>query len=481
MTAPTLDQLRAQAHDAHRAAVRRRDAAARDTQAIIGVARGRPDGMLTRAEADRAAGLRQIREQARATVTETAAMAARLDELAAEEAGYVARSRQTYPSAQPVPETRIPGHDMAAIGYEARTYRKDTDPHGVGFLRDVLSNYLNRDPGATDRLTRHIAEERVERPGWEARAAGDTNTGNWAGLTVPQYLVDLVAPQISALRPFADAATVHYPLPASGMALDISRVTTGTSVALQTNELSAISATTADDTLLTVPVQTAAGMQNVSRQAVERGTGIDTAVMTDLLRKHATCIDSTLINQATTGVSALAQTVTYTSASPTAAEIWPYLMQGSSKVEQALMGVAPPTHVIMHTRRFNWLASQVSNSWPFIGNAPVPPQMGGMQLTTEYGPAVRAVLSNGTKVVVDNNVPVTAGAGTQDELYVVAGDESFWLAEDPNAPIQIRAEQPNLPQLGILLVVYSYFAYWTRYTNAVAKIVGTGTIAPPGF
>jgi hypothetical protein len=37
-----------------------------------------------------------------------------------------------------------------------------------------------------------------------------------------------------------------------------------------------VSETDADDTLLTVDVRTIAGQQDLSRQAIERGTGIDT-------------------------------------------------------------------------------------------------------------------------------------------------------------------------------------------------------------
>ena len=118
-------------------------------------------------------------------------------------------------------------------------------------------------------------------------------------------------------------------------------------------------------------------------------------------------------------MDAVAQTVTYTSASPTAAEAWPYIAQANSKLEQALEGVAYPTHAVMHSRRFNWFASLVSTSWPFIGSSAVAPQMGGMQPTNEYGPQVRAVLSNGLRVVVDDNVPTTVSAN-QDVIYVVA-------------------------------------------------------------
>lgn len=377
-----------------------------------------------------------------------------------------------------------PAYDrVARIGYESRTYRPDEDPHGKRFLLDVCQNFLHADPAASERLQRHMAEERVDRPGgWQERAAGDTTTGNWAGLTVPAYLTNLVADQIGALRPFADLCCVHVPLPPAGMQVNFSKVTTGTTVGLQSAELGTVTPTSIDDTVGQASVQTALGTQNVSRQAIERGTGIEDTTWRDLARKYATTLDSTLLTQATTGLSAVAQTVTYTSASPTGAEFYPYVYQASSKLEAALLGVAYPSHVVMHSRRWNWYAAQVGSTWPLVNAAGVPAQSGAFSLNMGQGgdpPQVRAVLASGLKVVVDNNVLINGSS--QDEVYVVAGGESMYLAEDPNAPLQIRAEQPNAAQLGVLLVLYSYFAYFTRYANPASKIVGTGTAAPTGF
>jgi hypothetical protein len=81
-------------------------------------------------------------------------------------------------------------------------------------------------------------------------------------------------------------------------------------------------------------------------------------------------------------------------------------------------------------------------------------------------------------VITDNNIPTTKGGGTEDEIYVTSSQECH-LWEDPNAPVFIRAEQPAAAQLGVLLVLYGYFAYtFGRYANSVGLIGGTGLIAP---
>jgi hypothetical protein len=372
-------------------------------------------------------------------------------------------------------EATKPAYDrVARVGAEARTYRPDQDPNGRQFLRDIAAQHLFNAPDAMERLARHHQEERVERGQYLERAAG---TGAFTGLVVPQYLTDLYAPATAALRPFADHCCNVHPLPESGMTVNISRVTTPASVALQASENTAVSETNLDDTLLTENVQTAAGQQTISRQAIERGTGIDDVTMNDLFRRYSSALDSTLINQATTGLSALAQVVTYTDGTPTATEAWPKIMNGVSNVEAALLAQATPTHVVMHSRRWNWFTSRVEAAWPFISVSGMPVNAGGEITSNSYG-AVRGRLANGLLVVVDNNIGTTLGAGTEDEIYIVPQQEMH-LWEDPNAPVFIRAEQPAAASLGVLFVVYGYFAYsFRRYTNAASKISGTGLIAP---
>lgn len=364
---------------------------------------------------------------------------------------------------------------VARIGQEARTYRKDQDPNGVQFLWDVTRNFLGSDIEARQRLERHHSEEKVERGQYLTRAVG---TGGFTGLVVPQYLTDMYAPAIAAMRPFADICNKHQ-LPPDGMTVNISRITTSTSVGLQATENTNVSEQDMDDTLLTENVQTAAGQQTLSRQSIERGTGVEDVTMSDLFKRYATSLDSTLINQATTGISALAVSTSYTDGTPTVAEMWPKLFSAQNDLEAAYLGQAMPSHFVMHPRRWNWMTSQVSSTWPSIGSSVTPVQAFGVSLTNQYGTAVRGVLSNGMLVTVDANIPINKGAGTnEDEIYCVAAEE-LHLWEDPNAPVFIRADQAKAASLGVLLVVYGYFAYSARrYTAGVQKIGGTGLITP---
>lgn len=395
-----------------------------------------------------------------------------LDELEAEqvrEDEIAALSARTTPAAN-----RGPAYDrVARVGADERTYRPDQDRRGAAFERDVAAAFMG-DYEAQSRLSRHMQEERVERGDQLERAAG---TGAFSGLVVPQYLTELYAPAAAARRPFADSCRRHD-LPSQGMTVNISRITTATSTALQAAENDAVSETNIDDTLLPVSVQTNAGQQTLSRQAIERGAGVEPVVLDDLFRRYSTTLDSTLLNQATNGLTNVATAVAYTDATPTAAELYPKVIEGLSGVEAALLDMATGDNIaVMHSRRWYWMQNAMGSTWPLITQPGIVAQTLGANYATVYGSGVRGVLPNGTPVIVDNNVGTTLGAGTEDEIYLVDRQECH-LWEDSDAPMYIRAEQPKLANLGVLMVVYGYFAYThARYAHA-RKIAGTGLIAP---
>ena len=409
----------------------------------------------------------------------------RVKKIEAEEAEFDARMSET-PGAANLPARGERGTASVQVGREARTYSKDTDPNGKMFFGDVINQFVSNDVRAADRLGRHIREEQVERSheGWVERSSSGVGTGAFSGLTVPQYLLDMVAPAIANMRPFADKANGH-PLPASGMSVNISRITTASTAALQSAELASVSFTDMDDTLLTIPVQTAAGQQLVSRQAIERGSGIEDVILQDLMKRYQTVIDSTLITQATTGLSAVANNTDLTAGQATATAMYPAIVGAVSQSATATRGYAKPDFCLMHPRRWYWLQSQLVSTWPAFGQPGVAPRnLGSANNTTYDSGNWDGVLPCGVGVIVDANVTTagTADSGTgEDEIYVGATSEVH-LWEDAGAPVFIRAEQPSVASLGVNLVVYGYFAYtMQRYTAAYQKLTGTGLVAPTGF
>ena len=357
---------------------------------------------------------------------------------------------------------------------EARTYTPQSE---VSFVKDAFAAKFGNDYAAQERLARHTREEEVERR--------DVGTGNFAGLVIPQYLVDLAAPLARAGRPTADFATNKMILPPAGMTLNISRMTTGTSTAVQAAENDAISETNADDTLLTVNVRTIAGQQDISKQAIERGTGIDSFIIQDLIRGWHTTLDSQILNGDGNSGSILGLSntvgigsVTYTDASPTVAELYPKLADAYQKVQTgAFMN---PTHWIMHPRRLAFLLAAVDTA----GRPLVVPTLNGPMNAFAAG-AGQAFYGNsgyslmGLPIVADANVTTTAGAGSnEDEIYCVTAPE-FHLWEQAGSPFALNFDATGAGSLTIKSVVYGYAAATAgRYPAAFSKISGTGLVTP---
>jgi HK97 family phage major capsid protein len=372
------------------------------------------------------------------------------------------------------------------IGNEPRTYSRENDPEGKGtaFLTDVIGAFRGN-PASNERLARHAREYEVDNKGRKTRAAGDVATGNLPNLVIPQYLVSLYAARPSAARPFADICR-HEDLPAEGMKVELAKGNTSATAALQTTELTAAGGGNYDADPLELSVQTAEAWQLVSRQAIDRGRVTENVIMGDMLDQMAALLDSTLITQAATGLYASGTRITYDDASPTVTALYPSILQGASKSAQTLLNRGKPTHVLMHPRRWYWMQSLVDSKWPVIS----PPGLNGQQ---SFGAAEGGgyedggYLPCGLRVIQDANVQTAALAGadtggTQDIIYIIPQNEAI-LFEAPQREVFIRAEAPAANQLGVMLVVYEYFAYtFSRYAaTAFQRINGTGTIPPTGF
>jgi HK97 family phage major capsid protein len=412
------------------------------------------------------------RDQADAEVTRRQSALEELEREQVRDEEIAALSARSVPAAP-----AAPAYDRVhRVGQDVRTYRPDEDRRGAGFQGDVLAAFLG-DYDAQARLSRHMSEERVER-GSRIRETRAVGTGAFSGLVIPQYLTDMYAPLARANRPFADASRRHT-LPSQGMTVEISRVTTGSGVDNQAAENDAATETNMDDTALSVPVRTAAGQQTASRQSIERGAGVENVILDDLFRAYGSRLDNTMLNVATVGLTNVATSVAYTDASPTTAELYPKVIEGLSGVEAALLDQASGDNLaVMHSRRWYWMQNAMGSSYPLITQPGVVAQTLGANYAEVYGRGVRGILPNGTPVIVDNNIATNQGAGTnEDEIYLVDRQECH-LWEDPDAPVYIRAEQAKAANVGVLMVVYGYYAFTFQRQPHARKIAGTGLVTP---
>jgi HK97 family phage major capsid protein len=349
-----------------------------------------------------------------------------------------------------------------SVNSEPRTYTAKSEH---SFLRDAFAAQFSSDYAAQERIARHMKEESIERR--------DVTSTNFAGLVVPQFLTDLAAPFARAGRPLADRARKHA-LPAAGLTISLSKVTTGTAVAVQT-EGAAVQETNIDDTKLDLTVKTVAGQQNVSRQAIERGTNIDSLVMADLVSAYHTKVDDLLNVEL---LASAGQSVTYTDGSPTVAELYPKLLDAVQKVQTTFF--AGPNVIVMHPRRLAFILAAIDSQnrplavpTPYALN-PVATGEGSVQ----YGNSGYAIA--GLPVLTDANVSITEGADTnQDTIFVGNLQELHLWEQGSGEPMMLRFEQPKAAELDVTMIVYSYVAMTAnRYPNAWAKVSGTGLVTP---
>ena len=364
-------------------------------------------------------------------------------------------------------ETRTGGYRVTS---EEATYHARS---ANDFLADAMAAEFGGSYEARDRIARYQNEVRLEKR--------DSGSSNFAGFVIPQYLVDQFAPLRRAGRPTLDIST-NAALPAQGMTVNIGRLTTGITSYVQASENTAPTESSPDDTLLTVNVNTVASMFDISKQAVLRGTGVETQLLGDAIRSYQTKLDGLAVNGSgssgehrgilnTSGIGS----VTYTDASPTWAEFFPKLVEAVSDISTDYFGHA--THIVAHPSLIGcWLRALDSTNRPiFSPTAGNPFNAPGTYDRPGYDLGGLQVL--GIPVVADANVPTNLGSGT-NETAVIVGDfrESYIWEDQGGNPLYVRFEQPD-GNIAIRTVVFGFSAYTAgKYPTAFSAITGTGLI-----
>jgi HK97 family phage major capsid protein len=375
------------------------------------------------------------------------------------------------------------------IGNEPHTYRKaeerSTDFRGEpepGFITDLFKSQVLGDPQASERLARHGREMSVDNPKLVERAV---NTGGVPGFLPPAYLEELFAEYARAGRPLANLCR-KLPLPASGMSVNIPRVTTSTLTAIQATENATVGNQDPASTLLTANVNTIAGYVTVSRQAIERGPLTEDVIVSDLAADYNMQLDAQCVNGSgaggqhkgilgITGINA----ITYTSAAPKVDEMWPKLADAVGKVMSGRF--TGPTAIVMSPTQWAWtLAFKDSTGRPYVEPEAVaqnPVMVAGAGAMSYDGVAGYLF---GIPIMLDGNVPANLGAGTNETRIIAADFRDILLFEDNGgAPAQLRFEAPAGNSLGIMLVAYGFSAFAAgRQPKAISVVSGTGLITP---
>lgn len=335
-----------------------------------------------------------------------------------------------------------------------------------GFFRDLYHAHKG-ERDAQDRLARH----RVER---EARDLSSSSDTGGADFVPPIYLEDLYVPVQRQARAVVNTIPT-LPLPDAGMTISMPKLDTGVSVAASADN-GTVSETDATTSTVTASVRLFAGQQDISVALFER-TNMDAIIMADLVSAYDASLEAAVIN-GTSGANShvgLLQvssinTVTYTDASPTAAETVPKVYDAIQQVEVGTSGRYKATHIAMHPRRAAFLAANLSSTFSLfqVGtyNQAVGEQAGGSVLSFA-----------GIPVVTSTAIPSTLGSGTNEDTIVVYAADTMRFME---GPLRTRVMSEVLSgNLTVRLQAYAYSAFASeRLPASITSIGGTGLVTP---
>jgi HK97 family phage major capsid protein len=411
----------------------------------------------------------------------TAAETAHADALKAfDQRTALEAAKASLPAAIEEPAERTAPAGSLRVTETELTYEKPRHRDAPTFFRDMAHAEHHGDTAARERLERHgrqMVDQHNPRVGARALNISDGTGGQFVP---PIYLQEEWIGLPRAHRPTADAIGAQ-PLPAGTDTINIPKVATGTTVAVQTDGGS-VSSTDLTDTIVTAAVQTVAGQQDVSMQLVDfSNPGIERVIWDDITRAYDTKIDSLVLNGAVTNAKGLLQVSgtnsrAFTSGSPTVPLFYPKLAGAIADIHTNVFRT--PNLVIMHPLRWAWiLASLDSQNRPLV----VPsgqPGFNAAGLADRVASEALVGSMQALPVIADASVPTTNGAGTnEDVVTVLRTDEvKFWEGESPRVRMLTEVLSGTLQ---VRFQLYNYYAFMAgRLPKAVTVISGTGLAAP---
>lgn len=317
----------------------------------------------------------------------------------------------------------------------------------------------------------------------ETRTGLTTSVGSGGTLLPPSYLLDMLIQYPRQSRVVADLIR-KFDLPKGPMTIEIPKITGPTLVASQSTQNTAVTEQDITDAYITAPVNTLAGAQIISLQAVEQSAvPFDEIVAADLQMSLDLDIETQVVNGSGssgqfTGIINVSgiTTVTFTSGSPTGSLAWGFVGQAKAKVYDSLFRAA--NAIVMTPDRWAWFETQLdSNNRPLVlPNANAFNPQASTTNTLVNGPTPVGSMF-GLPVYVDAVIPANTGSGTNQDVILVLSLKDLYFWE--SAAVSRALPQTLGNQLSILLQTYMFGAFMgNRLPGAIAQIAGTGLTTP---
>jgi HK97 family phage major capsid protein len=347
---------------------------------------------------------------------------------------------------------------------------------GNSYFRDMWNARQNGDRDAMDRLQRNNQARAAEK-----RAL--TTVNGAGGEFVPPLWLESQFVRLARPARITGNLVPTQPLPAGTDSISIPKVSTGTAVAVQATQNTAVQNTDLATTSVNSTVTTIAGGQTVSLQLIEQSPlNVDDIILADLAAAYAQQYNTLILSGSgsggnPTGIFTLAGTNAVTTSAATITGIYGAIANGIQQVHTNRF--LPPDTIIMHPRRWAGLLAAVdSTGRPLVvpnANAPM------NALGNQGEPVSQGYVGTiqGLPVYVDSLIPTNVGAGTNQDRIIVArmADLMAWEGN-------VKAEafpQTYANQLSVFVRLYNYMSFQpARYPKSISVIDGTALV-PPTF
>ncbi len=277
----------------------------------------------------------------------------------------------------------------------------------------------------------------------------------------PSFIAEEFA---TAVRAASKLTTIlpRNPVPETGIfKLSTPRITTGTTVAIQQTQNSALSNTDLVEEKVDNPVSTISAYNDLSQQLLDHSEpGIDIVLAADLGKAYGQLVDQQILRgigsagqmlglASVTGIT----TDLYSDISATQAEAWAVVNKLYADVSTAVGDVADA--ILLHPRRMAWFVNWKDSAT-------------GMQSNLHWPCPAYAVPAINT---------TDGGSTNADEVYVLKTSELPIYMTDPQ--FLVAFDQSGSNTMTVRFRAYGYLsALFARRPEAIGRSTGTGWSAP---
>ena len=380
--------------------------------------------------------------------------------------------------------TRVATGQVPAVEVKSEpnpVYRQDRD-HETSFFRDLAAVQLNRSIGEV-----RPEDARARLTASQETRAGDMTTVAGAGGTFapPLWKVEDFIALARAGRVTANLMQSEV-LPSGISSINLPKVATGASSAVQALQNSVLSDTAMTTTSVSTGITTHGGKQIISMQLLEQsGIPFDRVILGDLARADAIQVDAQVLygtnaNNQVNGLVNVGALTAFTTASPAPASVtsanslYYTVQKAAAAMQRAIFQV--PNALVMSPERWAWILGAVdATARPFV----IPDGSNFNPVGTAGQPVAQGLAGHfgAYPVYTDPNISLTANSATnQDEIYVLQTND-LWLYESAIQSESFTATYADNASVLFRLMGYMGFIS-NRHTGNVGVLRGTGLVAP---